>query len=618
MTDTLAGDFPPVSRDQWLDEVRRVLLKGKPDATDEDFVKAFDSRLVSRTDDGIEIQPLYTADDAPASLPEPGQAPFLRSTHAAPTPWEIRQRVWPSVRGSSAVTELESGTTGILVTITDTDHDADTFFADALGGVLLDLAPVHLQVTDPRAQVAAARGLMNAWEKAAVAAPVRRGTLGLDPIGAYATSGGAIDLDALLSDATGVVVDIAESAPSARAIVIDGTVWHDAGASEAQELAWTMAAAVWTVRALVNEGVSLAQAVATLEFRLSATDDQFLTIAKLRAARVLWARVAEAAGLPEAQRAMHLHVEGSRAMLTRYDTWVNALRSTVACFAAAVGGADAITVLPHDVLIEEGGSSLGRRVARNTQTILQMESHLARVIDPAGGSWYVESLTSQLADRAWALVQDSERAGGIVAMLQSGRIQELLAEQRDQRKARLATRKQPLTGLSEFPDMTQTPPPAAGTSAAQASAAPAQTPFEPVTLHRLADDYEAERGRADAQAAHGERPVVFLAALGTPAQSTARVTFAKNLFEAAGIRTQLGGVEEFAGSGATVACLCSADSVYAEQGEQAAAQLRADGATRIYLAGRGANVPGVDEEVGMGSNVLDFLTRALDELGVAR
>jgi len=264
-----------------------------------------------------------------------------------------------------------------------------------------------------------------------------------------ATSGGAIDLDALLSDATGVVVDIAESAPSARAIVIDGTVWHDAGASEAQELAWTMAAAVWTVRALVNGGVSLPQALATLEFRLSATDDQFLTIAKLRAARVLWARVAEAAGLPEAQRAMHLHVEGSRAMLTRYDTWVNALRSTVACFAAAVGGADAITVLPHDVLIEEGGSSLGRRVARNTQTILQMESHLARVIDPAGGSWYVESLTSQLADRAWALVQDSERAGGIVAMLQSGRIQEFLAEQRDQRKARLATRKQPLTGLSD-------------------------------------------------------------------------------------------------------------------------------------------------------------------------
>lgn len=605
---TLAASFDPASREQWRDEVRRLLLRGKPDATEEDFLAAYDKRLVTRTDDGIAIEPLYTAATAVTQHLAPGQAPFVRSTHTGPIPWEIRQRVWPSVDGSLAVTELEAGATGVLLTLDGPDE-----LSAALQGVLLDLAPVGLTVTGGAdAQVSAARGLLAAWDTADIAMGDRRGSLGLDPLGAWARSGGSFDLPSALDSVADVVREATAAAPNARSIVVDGTVWNDAGATEGQELGWAMASAAWLVRALVARGIDLSAAVSALEFRLSASDDQFLTIAKMRAARRLWARVAEAAGLPEPDRAAVVHAETSRAMLTRYDTWVNTLRSTVACFAAAVGGADAITVRPHDSLIERGGSNLGRRVARNTQTILQWESHLARVIDPAGGSWFVESLTDELAAVAWGILQDSERSGGIPAMLESGAAQAALAESLAARRADVARRRRPLTGLTEFPNIDDPAPPS--------PAAPAESTarFAPLTLHRLADEFEDQRARADRAAEAGERPMIYLATMGTPAQSTARATYAKNLFEAGGIRTVAGPVADFPASGATVACVCSSDPVYAEEGAAAATELRAAGATRVYLAGRGADVPGVDEEVGLGVDVLDVLGRALDSLGVAR
>lgn len=608
---TLAGDFPAPTREQWLAEVGRVLMKGTSGVSEEGLQRAFDRRLVSRTDDGIAIQPLYTAEDAPGALPAPGQAPFVRSTHAAPVAWEVRQHVWPAIVGSSGVVELESGTTGLLVTVDAAAGDVPSLIDRALDGVLLELAPVSLDVADPADQIGAARHLLARWDSAGTPADDRRGCLGLDPLGAWALAGGAFDLPGAVDAVADVVREAAASSPRVRPVMIDATVWHEAGATEAQELAWAVASGVWILRALAERGIPVERAAHAVEFRFAATDDQFLTIAKLRAARRLWARVLEVAGAAEADRAMVLQAETSRAMLTRYDIWVNALRSTVACFAAGVGGADAVTVLPHDVLVEEGGSSLGRRVARNTQTILQMESHLTRVVDMAGGSWFVESLTDELARHAWSILQQLEASGGIVASLESGALQAAAEQARAARQQQVALRRRPITGVSEFPDIDERPP------AVVSRPAPVEgARFAPMAPRRLSEEFEAQRARADAHAGTGDRPVVYLATLGTPAQSTARATFAKNLFEVAGIRTVTGSVEEFDGS--SVVCLCSSDAVYSEAGAGAVERLRAAGAQRVYLAGRGADVPGVDEEVGLGSDVLDVLTRALDALGVAR
>jgi len=267
-------------------------------------------------------------------------------------------------------------------------------------------------------------------------------------------------------------------------------------------------------------------------------------------------------------------------------------------------------VLPHDVLLTPGGSPLGRRVARNTQSILQLESNLSKVIDPAGGSWFVESLTRDLAQQAWSRVQQTERDGGIVAMLDSGALHAALEESLERRVRAVATRKHPITGVSEFPNIEEQSP-IAQPPVDQVG----QTRFAAVTLHRLAEDFEEQRSRADAMET---RPSIYLAVLGSPSQYTARATYAKNFFETVGIRTNAGPVEGFADSESDVVCLCSADPVYAEQAATAVAALRAAGARQVFLAGRGAQVPGVDEEIGIGVDLLDVLTRTLDEMGAPR
>lgn len=582
----LASGFPDVSEADWMAAVRGVVLKGRPDATDDDFATAFARQLVSTTPDGIDVQPLYTAG------PEP--SPAARGSRTGP--WEIRQRVFPGVDGSSAVTELESGATGVLIELPSGEPSR---LADALDGVYLDLAPISLTTPAGDDGVAAAGALIDLWDAAATPAAARAGTLGADPLAAWARTGGTTDLAAGYTGVAGLIERVADS-PAVRVLVADGTVWHEAGATPAQELAWAIAAGAHGVRTLGDT------VHGRIEFRWSADADQFTTIAKLRAARQLWARVAD--GAP----AFH-HVDASRAMLTRYDTWTNTLRSTVACFAGGVGGADAVTVSPHDLLVEPGGSPLGRRIARNTQTILQSESHLWRVLDPAGGSWYVESLTDQLAAAAWDELVRVDALGGLVAAVEQGHVHGALDGVLAARAQRLAIRAQPLTGLSEFPDIGETPPPVVAVAPLARLTEPA---FPPFTLHRLAEPYEAQRARADqAWRRDGRRPEIVLVTLGTAAQFTARATFAKNLFEAGGIATTTASRDELATRpAAAVVCLCSSDAVYAEQGAEAAAAARAAGASRVYVAGRRLDLPGVDEEIGMGSDVLDVLARALDHL----
>ena len=248
---------------------------------------------------------------------------------------------------------MESGATGVLVEL-PADADA-AFLAKALDGVFLDLAPVSLSTAANDDGLAAARALADLWETAGIAADERRGTLGVDPIGTWLRTGGTTDVDSGLAGAAALVGELTEHAPHARVVVADGTVWHDGGATDAQEIAWNVAAAAHIVRALVAAGVPLDRASRQLEFRWAATADQFETIAKFRAARRMWARVGEVAGLEPADRTSFHHADGSRVMMTRYDPWVNALRSTVACFAAGMGGADAVTVQPHDVLHHRRG-----------------------------------------------------------------------------------------------------------------------------------------------------------------------------------------------------------------------------------------------------------------------
>ncbi|CAM5285677.1 methylmalonyl-CoA mutase small subunit [Streptomyces abikoensis] len=619
---SLAAEFPDPTREQWQRLVEGVLRKaGAADASG----PAAEAALATELQDGLVTGPLYTADDAPGVPGYPGFAPFVRGGRpegTAAAGWDVRQRhAHPDPRrtNEAVLADLENGVTSLWLTVGPAGVPAEGI-ATALDGVYLDLAPV---VLDAGADFEpAARELLRLHDERGIAPHTALGNLGADPLGTLARTGDG-DPDGPLAAAAGLAALCAGGRPGLRALTVDALPYHEAGGSAAEELGCSLATGVAYLRTLTAAGLTVDQACAQLEFRYAATADQFLTIAKLRAARRLWARVAEVCGAGAASAAQRQHAVTSTVMMTRRDPWVNMLRTTVACLGAGVGGADAVTVLPFDDAIGLP-DAFARRIARNTSSVLLEESHLARVIDPAGGSWYVESLTDELAHAAWAWFQELERAGGQAAALRSGLVAERLAATWARRSADLATRREPVTGVSEFPHLGEQP--------VRREPAPA-APGGGLPRVRRDEAYEALRARSDAHlAATGARPRVFLAALGPAAAHTGRATFAANLFQAGGIEPvhepatvdAASAAAAFARSGAAVACLCSSDKLYAEQAEAVAAALKSAGARRVFLAGKPGGeqreayvAAGVDEFVFAGGDAVAVLSSVLDSMGVA-
>ncbi|HEX3650806.1 MAG TPA: methylmalonyl-CoA mutase family protein, partial [Pseudonocardiaceae bacterium] len=563
--------------------------------------------LTVTTYDGIRIAPLYTADDPAPEAGLPGLPPFTRAGRpegGTITGWEIRARYAdpdPAVVNAAALADLEHGVSSLWLAVGASGVPVAAL-PDALAGVLLDLAPVTVDAGADHA--AAATALLDLQRARDIPADQVGGNLGIDPIAVTARTGSAPDL----ASAAEYVAATAVRYPALRGMVVDALPYHSAGGSDADELGCSLAVGVAYLRALTDAGLDVDTASGQLEFRYAIGADQFLGIAKLRAARRLWARVTEVCGVREAARAQRQHAVTAPAMLTRRDPWVNMLRTTVACFAAGVGGADAVTVTPFDSAIGRS-NDFARRVARNTQAILLEESQLAGVIDPAGGSWYVETLTEQLAQRAWTVFTDLERAGGIVTALESGALADRLAETRRVRDSDIATRAHAITGVSEFPNLAER-------DVSRPPAVPEPGGGLPVT--RYAEPFEALRDRSDGILAEtGHRPAVFLATLGPVAAHTARASFAANLLQAGGIETPSGPVEEFAASGARVACVCGTDRAYADQATETVDALRAAGAARVLLAGA-EGTGGADDFVHRGCNAIAVLHRTFQTLEAGR
>ncbi len=593
----LAAEFPHATHEQWQHLVAGVLRKSGRELPDDEVEHALSTAL----EDDLRVRPLYTARDTAPESGVPGFPPFVRGARPAGNTvggWDVRQR-HTVADGATVLADLENGVTSLWLTVGESSGLPVSALDTTLDGVYLDLAPVVLDAGDAFEE--AARELLRLYEKRGVAPEAARGNLGADPLGFEARTGRALE--------SGPAADLArrcaEEYPGLRALTVDALPYHEAGGSAAQELACSLATGLAYLRELTAAGLDTARALAQLEFRYAATADQFLTIAKLRAARRLWARVAEVCGAPQAG-AQTQHAVTSPVMMTRRDPWVNMLRTTVAALAAGVGGADAVTVLPFDDALGLP-DPFSRRIARNTSTILIEESHLSRVIDPAGGSWYVERLTDELARAAWEFFQEIEREGGQAAALRSGTVGERLAATWAARSAKLAKRREPVTGVSEFPDLAQKP--------VVREPAP-EPPSGGLPRVRRDEAFEALRARSDAHlAATGSRPRVFLAALGPAAASTARLSFAANLFQAGGIEPVTTGT--FEESGARDACLCSSDALYAEQAESTAAALREAGAEHVFLAGRPGEYTGVDTYVFAGCDAVAVLSAALDRMGVS-
>lgn len=563
------------------------------------------AELGRTTLDGIEVSPLGTAGQL-TGVPEaglPGDAPYTRGrTLSRPEDgWDVRAAFAdpdPEATAEAVLADLENGVTSLWLRVGPTALPVDGL-AGVLEAVLLDVAPVVLE-SDGDA-VAAAEALVAVLEATGVQAA--EGTnLGADPIGAATRRGGVVDA----AEVERVVTHVAGLAAGAGtlALVVDGTAVHDLGASDGQELGWSLAVGVAYLRVLAGHGHDVADAARLLEFRYAATDEQFPTIAKLRAARRLWDRVLELSGVPAEARGQRQHAVTSRPMMSRYDPWVNMLRTCVASFAAGVGGADAVTVLPFDAPLGLP-DAFSRRIARNTSSMLISESHVAKVTDPAGGSFAVEKLTDDLAKAGWAeleaieAVRFGEQVGVLAALADgslTGRIEKVAAE----RRAQIAERKRPITGLTEFPHLQETLPTRVPYPDGSLVVRPYGQAFE-----RLRDEPVSER--------------VFLATMGTVAAHTARATFAGNLFAAGGVDVVTAGRTEgiddvlAAYDAQRVVCLAGPDRAYAAWGAALVAALREAGAQRVIVAGRKGDL-GVDDSCAVGVDALDFLHRTREHL----
>jgi methylmalonyl-CoA mutase len=592
---SLTAGFAPADEATWRALVDKTLNGA-----------SFEKRLVSKTYDGVEIQPLYTAANA-----SPPLADALRpqGSFDADRAWDIRASVDhpdPGEAKTLLMADLEGGASSLLLRIDPSGQDGVAIASRAdleqtLDGVLFDLAPVALDAgfIGP---------LAASWlhETATSKTLKPHLHLHLDPLGAFARAGASPGpIDAHIAEA----VQASLTLDAETAFLASGQVVHETGGTDGQEIAVMAACGLAYIKALADAGLGLDQAFQRIALGLAADADYFAAIAKFRAARIVWSKLACALGCGSPR--IVIEARSSRRMLSTLDPWVNMLRLTSAAFGAGLGGADAIIL---DSFTQPLGrpTPFARRQSRNIQLVLMEEAHLGRVADPAGGAWFVETLADRMARAAWAFFQAIEQRGGAVQALKSGFIAEEAAKARDARSADIGKRQTGLVGVSEFPNLQDAPveidhvdpkrvakPPPPFLQTGPDSACPPLTPW------RASEGYEALRTRADGMK---PPPTATLVTLGAPKDYTARVGFARNALAAGGIASETGELEGYAPSKAPIAVICGADAGYAESAAEAARTLKRRGARLIYLAGR----PGAIEADLRSAGVDGFLFAGAD------
>lgn len=660
----------------------------------------FEKRLVSHTYEGIRLQPLYTHADLDHIRNTYGSPDRLLATLGSADPartrhgWVIEQEraeADPARCHAALMEDLAGGVGSVLLrleaasrggmdaddpragTLVASDGVAVSSLADLrtiFDGVHLDMIGVSLEAG--AAFVPGAALLAGLWEDRGVAAPAARGAFNADPLAVLARDGSLpYSLDEGLKHMAALARWTADRYPAVTSVRVGTAAYHHAGATATQDLALAMATGLEYLRAMERGGLAIDRAAGQIRFSLAVGPSFFLAIAKLRAARLLWARVVEACGGSPAARRMMLHVRPSKRVLSVRDPWMNILRNTACVFAAGAGGADVISSVPFDATIGPP-SEMSRRLARNTHHVLMEECHIHRVADPARGSWYLESLTNELAQRAWIILQAIESRGGMGRALQSGWIAEQIDSAFAPRLKNVATRKDQIVGVSEFANLREhLPTPervdleliraqarerAARTRRGQAGGDASMSGLvgaarggatmgqmmsllkttgsaslaAPIAVHPFAEPFEHLRDAADGvETATGRRPRVFLASIGRTAQHLARTTFARNLFEAGGFEVAGGeGAPDAAAAAAQlaehhagVAVICASDEQYPALVPELAPALHRAGARRVVLAGNpGAReaadrAAGVDEFVFVKCDVVRVLRELLEEEG---
>ena len=591
---SLGNDFPDADKKDWLEAVEKA-LRGAAYET------------LQTRHNGLSREPLYTNETvnlSQAAHGMPGQPPFLRGSKSLSNsflPWHIASRFTLGRKGNDnkdVLTDLEGGVSALLLdcrfyTVTPTQLDK------LLEGVDINIAPLFLRA-DNNAINLATHLVSKIGNDTAI-------YLDLDPLGYAAASGLKIDddVDTIFPGMLGLV-EQTQSSPNIRLMTASGLLYHNAGADTITELAAIIATATFYMRYLEQSGLDIADIINRLTLTVSADTDFFGSIAKLRALRLLWGNICAALKQDKIVTPF-IHAEGSERYFSLADPWVNMLRATMSTLAAGIGGADVVTALPC-TSIAESDNLLTRRVARNTQVILQEESHIGQVMDPAGGSWYVETLSESLASKSWSLFQSIEKAGGITSPEGMKIVTTNIEENRITENKDIAKRKMPVLGAGDFANLEEAllkPRPAYGSGTLQET--------------RPAEAFEKLRF-----AAENQKPKIYLAVLGETAEFTARSNFATNLFAAGGIESHLGFggndlnaiIDDFTASGFSVAVICGTDAAYENYAETLAQGLAEAGCAHVWLAGKYES-DAINGNIFMGCDTISVLQLTLSLSGVA-
>jgi len=594
---------------------------------------SFDKSMFTKTYEGITLEPLYTMDHSPmpdAARTLPGEAPMIRGASSGymSKPWEIAQDATgetPEETSRLLRHELEKGATTITFRACGPSGVKSADDASRLlEGIDLAKHPFHI-FTGPSGEAAgyfAEAARKNGHNPADLS-----GCIGSDPIGAYFAHGALPkDFPSLMDELAETIRAAKKDSPKLRTVLPRGAVYHEGGANASQEVAYVMAGAIEIINALQDRGLDIDDFARAVRFEFELGSNFFMEIAKIRAAREVWARIAEefSGGECDVETAKaSIFGRTSRFTKTVYDPYVNMLRNSTEAFSAVIGGVDGLTVGCFDEAVRDG-DEFSRRAARNSQIMLREEFHLLRPIDPAGGSWYIESLTDSLAEKIWETIQDIQKDGGILACAKSGKIQKAIEEVLEERFKKLSTRSDRAVGTNMYPNTTETPLP--GSRPGKGGCAICEgADITPIKPRRWTERFDELRGRTEAYRDRtGDNVKIFLANMGPLSQHKARADFITGFMEVAnfeilkndGFPTTDACAEAAAASGADIAVICSADAAYPELVPPLAKSIKKLAPkVKVFLAGSPAEEfkqsyieAGVDDFISIRSNCLTVLS----------
>jgi len=613
---SLFSEFPPVTTAEWEEKIAKD-LKGA----------SYEQKLVWRTAEGLKIKPYYRAEDL-KNLgylnTSPGEFPFVRGIDNDNN-WEVRQDIDeqdPALANKMAIDIIARGVTAVGFNVKEISNpdDIKTLLQN------IDLTKISLHFTTANSWSAFYSLFIDEARRQKTEPAAVKGSFNFDPLSYFMLYGKFCPSDDTdFVEATSFVSNVAGNLPGFKAITINGQFFHNAGASTTQEIAFSLASAAEYLSQLTAKGMGVDDVAAHLQFVFAIGSNYFPEIAKLRAARLLWANiVSQFDPQQEVSMKMNIHAVTSLWNKSIYDPYVNMLRSTTEAMSAAIGACNSMTVNPFDATYKKS-DEFSERIARNTQLILKSESYLDKVVDPAAGSYYIENLTDSIADAAWSVFLDIEEKGGFIEAAKAGMIKEEIEKVCEKRDMDIAFRKQVILGTNQYPNQNENM-----LDQIRPHTDPSQ--LGALKQYRGAQAFEALRLSTEAYEKDGnKRPSVFLFTYGNLAMRKARAAFAANFFASSGFSivdtpgfcTIEEGVIAALQSKAEIVVFCSSDDEYTAIAAAACDQLKASGnGLRIIVAGNPVNSidelkkAGVDDFIHMRSNVLETIAKYQHLLGI--